>query len=1158
MDLWLHPEYSGRDIVTVVWNQQAFSHSQIYVTSLYCDITANMISEEFKQLVAHCTSKNLPLIVMADSNAHSTTWGSPSTNPRGAEFENFMIDYSLNTLNTGSVPTFDCNRGKTIIDISVITPEVEEFVLSWRVRPEHMCSDHKCVEIVLDLHPAFVFSRNYKKMDWDLFRQTCTQHLSQQTCPARWNLDDIEGQLDRLYKAISLATDMQAPLIKQKARVSLTWFTDDLKKEKRSLQSLHKKVLAGKKPMSTYQEARRQYNYNIRKSKTGSWKAFASDTNDLRSAANLEKLLQKSPRNSVNFIKKPDGRVAETPQESADILMAEHFPMSIPLSDSPANEDWLMTLNPPAEIPNLDWITVPKIRKTILTFGSDKAAGPDSLKPKLLKELPEEALRLLQQIFCACIALSYTPKLWRTSKTIFIPKPGKKDYCLARSFRPISLTSFLFKTLEKLVMSHIESAFTLHPNQHAFRKGRSTDSALSYTVDLIEKSVLRGQYVLGIFLDIEGAFDNLSLRSVERSLQDHDVPDPIIKWYMHYMHNRVATADLRGTSTSRLLSRGTPQGGVLSPLMWNMAFDSLLSKFDEGAVRICGFADDAALMISGIDPFTLVDRMNFALKTVAEWASNHQLCFSAMKSKAILFHTKTKPPKLPSVVINNQPIQYTDSTTYLGVLINRKLDWTQHILAKCSEVKSRLLQLRNRLGKLWGPKPYITKWIWSGILQPKLSYACHIWLGATSLKKVTSHFDRLHSLAMRLMGNFRTGTPTAGLQIALGFPPLDLVFQDIALNTLRRLNLNDLAPHSWDGLGNGSRKGHIKFLTNLHSSLNLPPIESEDSCQNTFINCKATLEEDSFKEGNDCGYDSLRIYTDDSKIGEETGCGYSMHRKRSEPEIQNASLYLGTKASVFQAEIEAISQAAQDAPNVTKQGEEISLFSDSRSAILALFKPYTNSKTVYKCVQALNNLNIRNPVTILWIKAHVGHLGNELADGHAKNGILHKEELGLTPIPSSPAYFRALTQETLKTSWNDRWFQRDDCIHSKNFYPEVDLRKSAKIVKLNREKLSRLIRFTTGHTFLSGHRKTIKPNADINTMCRLCELEKETAEHIVADCEVLWKPRSDSFYKPFLDIPIPWEVPHMSKFLQNPKVRTLETLPERSNGAHPSGMSQDD
>ncbi|GJQ84678.1 hypothetical protein Trydic_g12700 [Trypoxylus dichotomus] len=80
------------------------------------------------------------------------------------------------------------------------------------------------------------------------------------------------------------------------------------------------------------------------------------------------------------------------------------------------------------------------------------------------------------------LALGYTPKSSRRTKVTFIPKTGKEDRTNPKSFRSISLTSFLSKTMEEVIDNHIGievmGEAPLHQSQHAYRAGRSTESAL--------------------------------------------------------------------------------------------------------------------------------------------------------------------------------------------------------------------------------------------------------------------------------------------------------------------------------------------------------------------------------------------------------------------------------------------------------------------------------------------------------------------------------------------------------------------------------------------------------------------------------------------------------------------------------------------------------
>ncbi len=98
-------------------------------------------------------------------------------------------------------------------------------------------------------------------------------------------------------------------------------------------------------------------------------------------------------------------------------------------------------------------------------------------------------------------------------------------------------------------------------------------------VDGIESSILCNQYALGIFLDIKGAFDNLNVESGIRGMEQKGLPPHIIKWYTHYLRYRSVQTEIKGITAIRTLTRGTPKGGILSPLVWNLAFDELLDDY---------------------------------------------------------------------------------------------------------------------------------------------------------------------------------------------------------------------------------------------------------------------------------------------------------------------------------------------------------------------------------------------------------------------------------------------------------------------------------------------------------------------------------------------------------------------------------------------------
>jgi hypothetical protein len=205
---------------------------------------------------------------------------------------------------------------------------------------------------------------------------------------------------------------------------------------------------------------------------------------------------------------------------------------------------------------------------------------------------------------------------------------------------------FLFKGLEKLVKRQLEQTVLkddpLSPHQHAFRKGFSTESALSSVMSFLEKAVLKGGLAIGVFLDIKGAFDNVTTEGIEASLKKRKFPPTMINWYINYLKSRSINISIKGTKLRRLLKRGFAQGGVLSTIIWNVIFDELLALFKNTLVKIRAYADDVLPLARGKNILFLLRQLQTAINKADCWAKEKGLTFSPAKTVAILFTRKRK------------------------------------------------------------------------------------------------------------------------------------------------------------------------------------------------------------------------------------------------------------------------------------------------------------------------------------------------------------------------------------------------------------------------------------------------------------------------------------------------------------------------------------
>jgi len=127
---------------------------------------------------------------------------------------------------------------------------------------------------------------------------------------------------------------------------------------------------------------------------------------------------------------------------------------------------------------------------------------------------------------------------------------------------------------------------------------------------------------MAAFLDIEGAFNNVEANSILESLNDLEVEGYISIWIAIMLKSRKITANLGGYNLTRFVSRGTPQGGVLSPLLGLANMNSILLSLNQGGVQAVAYADNVVLLVSGPFLDTISNLMEGALRKLSCWAKS--------------------------------------------------------------------------------------------------------------------------------------------------------------------------------------------------------------------------------------------------------------------------------------------------------------------------------------------------------------------------------------------------------------------------------------------------------------------------------------------------------------------------------------------------------
>ena len=133
-------------------------------------------------------------------------------------------------------------------------------------------------------------------------------------------------------------------------------------------------------------------------------------------------------------------------------------------------------------------------------------------------------------------------------------------------------------------------------------------------------------------------------------------------------------------------------------------------------------------------------------------------------------------------------------------------------------------------------------------------------------------------------------------------------------------------------------------------------------------------------------------------------------------------------------------------------------------------------------------------VELCWIKAHIGHEGNERADQLAREAS--KNSVIQINTPQSWAFYKTELKQAIYLEWEQRWYNDNAYRMTKIFYPKPDSNKSKAILKLSRQQLKTFIEIITGQNNLNYLNNKIYGSEDLSRFCEE-EEEEETFDHLI-------------------------------------------------------------
>ena len=382
--------------------------------------------------------------------------------------------------------------------------------------------------------------------------------------------------------------------------------------------------------------------------------------------------------------------------------------------------------------------------------------------------------------------------------------------------------------------------------------------------------------------------------------------------------------------------------------------------------------------------------------------------------------------------MNGTKLELSKEARLLGVTLNSKLTWKPHITRITRKTTTALMQCRQIVGKTWGIKPSMMKWIYTAMIRPIMSYACVSWAGGLNKKYVVRKLTKVQRLACLMISSAFPGTSTGALEILLNITPIEEFLLAEAVRGSYRITVSGL----WHvkPIGSfGKTKSHVDVCNEARRFLPLLQMPA-DRIKKTKVfeknfECQIMDEKNAIRFESVLNQNTVKVYTDGSKQDGRVDAVFYVEHPNNSP--KEAFFHLGISSTVFQAEVLAISEMAKNLVWEKMRNQNIVVLVDSQAAIKALIKCTVTSITVLNCIRNLNQLGKQNHVSIAWIPVHAGVHGNEVADYLAKSGsksIIHGPEPFI--IVSYASCFSTV-KDWSTDRWKSTWNKRKDCLRMK-------------------------------------------------------------------------------------------------------------------------------
>ena len=529
------------------------------------------------------------------------------------------------------------------------------------------------------------------------------------------------------------------------------WITNNIKQMANYKHYLFKQYKNNNATFTTYNTYKNNLNRLLKKAKKEYYNKKFNDCkkNNKKTWKIINSILSKKIKKNENItLQDGEGREVDGPVDVANAFCEYFATIATRLdADIPVTVTDPMSYMP-EPVPE-NFIPSPATEEEVVNIISsfqNKSCHINSIPIFIFKKLSPYLAPVLCEIFNDAITQGIFPSTLKIARIVPIHK-GKSNK-IANNFRPISLLPLVSKIIEKLMktraMEFITKNNILYNNQFGFRPGCSTSDAVLQFADDCVTALDKKQFTIAIFLDFSKAFDTVNKDIMIRKLQRLGFRGTINKFFLDYLTDRKMYVDVRGSySVTKTTNIGLPQGSVSSPWLFSLYINDMHRATNK--LNVTHFADDTTVYMSGDNLTVLCEEVCEELNKIDDWLKANRLSLNIDKTNFMIVTHKKYDLTDCIIKIRDTPIKHVKSTKFLGMTIDDKFSYNDHItiLSKqLSKVKGLLYKLSETL-----PVPIIRQ-LYFSYFYSRIVYCISVWGGGgiTNIDKIS----KINKAALKL------------------------------------------------------------------------------------------------------------------------------------------------------------------------------------------------------------------------------------------------------------------------------------------------------------------------------------------------------------------------------------------------------------------------